>query len=330
MSTLAELDKPSIPKTMRAAAIDRYGGPEVLTIHELPVPEVGASDLLIAVHTAGVGPWDASIRGGWSPSGRRPRFPLVLGADGSGTVAARGSRVRRFQVGDPVYAYGWDNPKSGFYAEYAVVPAENAARIPRPLDLTHAGGVPCAGLTAQQGIDDALHLRKDETIIVHGASGGLGTLAVQFAKLRGARVFASASGSDGVALVRRLGADAAADGHGDITSAARAFAPDGFDAILALTGAQLAQYIDLLKQGGRVAYPNGVQPAPRKRRGVEVIGYDGAAGAKEWARFNRAVEAIRLQVPIAAEYPLAEAAAAHRRIAQGHVLGKIILRVGAV
>src|SRR5882757_7229648 len=120
---------------------------------------------------------------------------MVLGVDGAGVVAAIGSRVRRLKVGEEVYSYNWQNPKGGFYAEYVAVPAE-VASIPRRLDLRHAGAIPITG-TALQGIDDALGLKKGETIIIHGASGGVGTLAVQFAKLRGARVFATASGKDG-------------------------------------------------------------------------------------------------------------------------------------
>ena len=96
-------------------------------MHTLPVPVPGASEVLIAVHTAEVGGWDADMRGGWSMSGKKPRFPLVLGGGVSGTVAAVGSRVRRFTIGDPVYSYAWDNPKGGFYAEYVAAPAETAA-----------------------------------------------------------------------------------------------------------------------------------------------------------------------------------------------------------
>src|SRR6266850_1940482 len=227
----------NIPKTMRAAAIDRFGGPEVLTLHVLPVPECSPGEVLIAVHTAGVGRWDADIREGWSPDGRKPRFPLVLGTDGSGTIAALGPRIRRFKLGDEVYSYSWANPKGGFYAEFVAVAAEKVTHMPKWLDLEHAGAIATTGLTALQGIDDALHVKKGETVLIHGGSGGVGTLAIQFAKLRGARVVATGSGLDGVELVREMGADLAVDGkHEDIVEAARGFAPEGVDAILALAG----------------------------------------------------------------------------------------------
>ncbi|WP_437284741.1 alcohol dehydrogenase catalytic domain-containing protein [Sorangium sp. So ce406] len=105
---------------MLAAAIDRFGGPEVLTIHELPVPTIGASEVLIALHSAGVGPWDTAIRQGWLSEGRAD-FPLVLGTDGAGTVAAVGPNVAGLAVGDRVFSYSWSNPKGGFYAEYVAV-----------------------------------------------------------------------------------------------------------------------------------------------------------------------------------------------------------------
>src|SRR3981189_1757296 len=225
-----------VPRTMFAAAIDHFGGPEVITGHALPVPPVDAGEVLIAVDTAGVGRWDADIREGWYP-GRKLHFPLALGFDGAGIIAAVGPRVRRLKVGDEVYSYNWQNPKGGFYTEYVAVPADKAAPIPKRLDLRHAGAIPITGLTALQGIDDALGLKKGEIIIIHGASGGVGTLAVQFARLRGARVFATASGKEGVELVREMGAHAAVDGKRvDIDDQARRFAPDGVDAILALAG----------------------------------------------------------------------------------------------
>jgi NADPH:quinone reductase-like Zn-dependent oxidoreductase len=317
-----------IPETMVAAAIDRFGGPEVLTIHALPVPPIGPGEVLIALETAGVGPWDLEIRDGEIPP-RKLHFPMVLGVDGAGVVAAVGARVRRLQVGDQVYSYSWDNPKGGFYAEYVAVPAEKVGRVPKSLDLEHAGAIPATGLTAEQGIDVHLRVRKGEAVIIHGGSGGVGTLAIQFAKLRGARVLATASGIDGLELSREMGADLAVDSrHEDVGAAARGFAIDGIDAILALAGGdELESAIAALRKGGRLAYPNGIEPEPTKRRGIEFIPYDGISGVREFERLNRAVTAARLKVPISERFPLVDAAKAHEHLAAGHVLGKTILRI---
>lgn len=317
-----------IPKIMHAAAIEQFGGPEVLRMHALPVPEIDSHEVLIALHTSGVGPWDAEMREGRYVSDGA-RFPLVLGTDGAGTVAAVGSRVRRLQVDDRVYSYNFDNPKGDFYAEYVAVVAEKVARVPVGLDLEHAGAIPTTGLTALQGIDDALHVKRGEALIIHGASGAVGTLAVQFAKLRGARVIATARGEDGLALVRHLGADAAVDGgRTDLVEVARGFEPGGIDALLGLSGGDaLERCIDALRPGGRVAYPNGVEPEPGERPGIEIKSYDAIASIREFDRLSRAVENAIPEVPIAAAYALAGADEAHERLAAGHVLGKIVLRI---
>ena len=316
------------PATMRAAAIDKKGGPEVLTLHQLPVPKPGADEVLIALDTVGVGPWDIDVRERldyW----KTQTFPVVLGVDGAGTIAAVGSEVRGFKVGDPVYSYVWNNARGGFYAEYVAVPAKAVGHVPVGLSIRDAGAMAVSALTALQGVDDALHIKAGETLIIHGASGAVGSLALQFARLRGAQLFATASGEDGMSFVKRLGASAAVDGrHGDIRAAARAFAPSGFDAVLAFAGGDaLETCIDALKPGGRVAFPSGVRPEPKARTGLPVVRYDAVAGPKEYQRLNEAILAAHLEVPIAAEFPLAEASRAHERIAAGHVLGKIVLRI---
>jgi len=129
-ATHASASRANVPRTMRAVAFDQVGGPEVLTLHTLPVPEVAADEVLIAVHTAGVAVWDAEIRRdklGYV----KLHFPFVLGSDGSGTIAAVGSAVTRFKVGDAVYSYNWNNPKGGFYAEFVAVPAIRVAHVPK-------------------------------------------------------------------------------------------------------------------------------------------------------------------------------------------------------
>jgi NADPH:quinone reductase-like Zn-dependent oxidoreductase len=309
----------TLPATMRAAAIDRKGGPEVLTLHELPIPKPGADEVLVALDTVGVGPWDVDVREKLDYWKNR-NFPLVLGVDGAGTVAAVGADVRGFKVGDPVYAYAWDNPQGGFYAEYIALPAKGVAHVPAGTTLKDAGAMPASALTALQGIDDALHIKAGETLIIHGASGAVGSLALQFARLRGAKVLATASGEDGVSFVKRLGASAAVEGrHGDIRAAAREFAPGGVDAVLALAGGEaLETCLDAVKPAGRVAFPSGVRPEPKARPGLVIVKFDA---------LNEAIQAAKLEVPIAAEFPLIDAAGAQQRMAAGHVLGKIVLRI---
>src|SRR5204863_3077190 len=142
---------------------------------------------LIAIHTAGIGSWDASIRdGSWRKPGRT-KFPLVPGVDGAGIVVARGARVRRLQLGNRVYAYEFGNRQGGFYAEFAAARAEHVGRVPKGLSLREAGAVATTGLTALQGLE-ALGLRPGQTVLIFGAAGAVGTMAVQFAVQRGARV----------------------------------------------------------------------------------------------------------------------------------------------
>jgi len=193
---------------MKAAAIDRFGPPSVLKLHTLPVPEPGPSEVLIALYAAGVGVWDAEVReGSWRPFGN-PKFPRVLGTDRAGIVVAKGARVRRFRVGDRVWACDYANPKGGFYAEYVAVDSQHAGRAPKHLDLLQAGAAATTGLTALQGIDGALHVRAGETVLIYGASGGVGTLAVQFAKRRRARACHSNSDWKGRQLLRsKLGGE---------------------------------------------------------------------------------------------------------------------------
>lgn len=311
---------------MRAAAIDRAGGE--LTLHTLPVPKPGPDEVLVEVHFAGVASWDLSLQ-------RHPeilehsRFPFVLGTDATGTVAALGSRVRGFKMGDAVYAGAWDNANGGFYAEYVAVPQEQVGHVPEGLGLAEAAAIFGTASTALAGIDGQLHAKPGQTLIIHGATGGVGILAVQFAKLRGARVLATASGDDGLAFARSLGADAVVDGrHGDILAAAHGFAPGGVDAVLGLVGGDaLERCIDAVRRGGQVAYPNGINPEPKRRAGLRVSGYDGEAGREALERLNRAVIAARPKVPIAAQFPLADAQRAHDRQAAGHVLGKLLIQV---
>jgi NADPH:quinone reductase len=285
--------------------------------------------MLVALHTAGVGSWDDSIRdGSWKTPGR-PRFPLVPGVDGAGHVVKTGRRVTRFRPGDKVYAYEFGNPKGGFYAECVAVHQNSAGHVPHGLSLKEAGAAAATGLTAMQGVR-ALKLRRRQTVLIVGASGAVGTLAVQFARARGARVIATATGRAAQRVVRRLGAAAVIDARSkDSHDQLRALAPDGIDAVLALAGGEpLERCLEAVRDGGRVVYPNGVEPAPRRRPRLRVSSYDAKASAREFTILGRWSQAARLRVPIAATFPLTRAAAAHRRLQAGHIVGRLALSIG--
>ena len=314
---------------MIAAAVDRFGPPSALTVHELPVPKPGPHEVVIAIDTAGVGRWDAHIRvGSWRKPGRA-RFPLVPGVDGAGVVVAKGARVRRLRLGDRVYAYEFGNRQGGFYAEFAAADANHVGRVPKDVVLREAGAAATTGLTALQGID-ALRLRRRETILVFGASGAVGTIAVQLAEHRGARVIATASGAAARRMVQQLGADRVLDARGNAAAEQlRKLAPEGLDGVLAFAGGEeLERCLDFIRPRGRVVHPNGVEPAPEPRRTFGVRSYDAIASPQAFARLHRLVARHGLRVPIAAAYPLRQAARAHRRLDRGQVVGRIVLKVG--
>ena len=317
-------------KTMRAVALDRFGGPETLKVQTVPTPEPGDHEILIHVEAAGVGAWDPFEREGGFVEviGREPQFPYVLGTDGAGTVVAVGREVKEFKEGDRVYAAELANTKGGFYAQYAVVKAGNAAIIPSGLTMEQAAVLATDGLTALTGLDDVLGLEPDESVMILGASGGIGHLAVQLAKRLGARVFAVASGPDGVRFVKQLGADAAADGRSEnVLQAAREFAPDGIDAALVTAGGEATdRALSAIRNGGRVAYPNGVMPEPKPPLGVSSEAYDGEGGREAIDELNRLIEAGPFEVYVDSVFPLEQAAAAQAALAEHH-LGKIALKI---
>lgn len=318
----------STPQTMRAVATDRFGGPEVLEVKSLPVPTPGPRDVLIRIAFAGVAEWDLYEReGGFAGMlGGEPTFPHVLGSEGAGVVEDVGTEVERFSPGDRVYAMKL--PRGGFYAEYTAVPEDAVAFVPGTLPMEQAAGLGWIGVTALRGLEDVLHVKPGESVLVLGANGGVGHAAVQLARLMGARVLAVASGPDGVELARRLGADAVVDGReGDVVAAVREFAPDGLDAALLTVGGDVAQLVlSTLRDGGRAAYPHGIEPEPEAVEGIRLQGYDGDPAPDVMERLNRLVERGPFEVHIAGVFPLEEIGKAMEAVGRHH-LGKVVVRV---
>jgi len=320
----------TIPNTMQAAAIDRFGGIETLTLQTLPVPKIGPDEVLIRIEVAGLGSWDCGEREGhYAEYLGASTFPYVLGWDGAGTIAAVGKGVSRFREGDRVYAASFPKQNGGgFYAQYAAVKADDVSHLPDELTIEQAGVMGWDALTALSGLDDVLGLRPDEALMVFGASGGVGHMAVQLAKRMGARVLAIASGDDGVALARRLGADAVVNGRkDDVLAVAHGFAPDGLDASLITAGGVTADLaLGAIRDAGRIAYPNGVMPKPKARPGVRISSYNAIRGPEATAKLHRRIASGPFEIHVARTFPLEQIAEAHRALEQ-HYLGKLALRL---
>jgi NADPH:quinone reductase-like Zn-dependent oxidoreductase len=313
----------AILKEMKAAVIDRFGGPEELHVAKIPIPKIGPKDILVKVNTAGVGVWDPWLREGGATA---QSFPIVLGSDGAGSVIAIGTSVRHFEVDDKAYGYAYNNPKGGFYAEYAVIPEENMAIVPPKVKLDEAGALAVSGLTALVGLEK-LRLKEGQSLVVIGASGGVGHVAVQLAKLMDVNVFGIASGIDGVELVERLGAAVVAErNEATLLDKLKDFAPEGIDAILCLANSgDLARVYHRINKTGRIAFANGVEQEPSGANGVVAIGYDGLPGSAIYRRLNDLIVKGPFRIEISKIYPLEEAAQAHKDILKHHI-GKLALR----
>jgi NADPH:quinone reductase len=317
------------PKTMRAVTIDKYGGKEVLKVNKIPAPEPGPGEVLIKVQAAGVGVWDEKIREGRMKEMFPLKFPVVLGADGAGSVEAVGTGVRHFKVGDKVYGQGFMNPKGGFYAEHIALAEELVAPAPKSLPPVEAAALAVPGLTALHGVDGVLKIKNGDFLLIFGV-GSVGHVAIQLAKRLKARVMAVASADDGVALAKAAGADEAANSSGgDMAAAIRKFAPDGLSAVLAtVNGRGLDEAIAAIRQGGKVAYPTGVTPPPQGRPGVEAVQYNGEADRASFDKLNAFIGAGPFKVKVDQVFPLSDVVAAHAAM-QRHHLGRMVLKIGS-
>jgi NADPH:quinone reductase-like Zn-dependent oxidoreductase len=314
--------KSELPETMKAAVVEAAGPPKAIHIKDVPVPRLSRHHVIIALEYAGLGSWDAAQRSGaWGPV----KPGTILGADGSGTIAAVAADVTNFKPGDRVYSYSYANPSGGFHAEYVSVPADRVGHIPPKLDMKIAGAMPCVALTAQTGLE-VLKVHKGQTLAVFGASGGVGSLAVWLGKERGATIVGSAR-PDAQDYVRSLGAAHAVDPNSSEHNAIlKRFAPEGFDAaIVCANSGALADFLSHLKAGAPFAYPNGVEPKPHVS-GHAALTFDGEMSRAAIDRLNSAIGSRTIPLRVQ-EFALKEVVEAHLRIEQGHVVGKIVLRI---
>ncbi|BBC29063.1 hypothetical protein SGFS_003540 [Streptomyces graminofaciens] len=307
---------------MRAVVARRYGGPEALELMEIDKPEPGAGSVLIRVKAAGVNPVDRHVVAGHLDSILEVSLPLVPGFDVAGVIEAVGPGVTEFSAGDEVFGYvRTEQVQHGTYAEFVAAPVHTIARKPASLTWQQAAGLPLVGLTALQSLS-RVGARSEETVLVHAAAGGVGSVAVQIALARGARVIGTASERNHEFL-RSLGAEPVVYGDG-LAERVRELAPEGVDAAVDCVGGDAVVVSqELLKDPSRVA--SIVDPEVTQRGGHQVWTQPDPS---DLAALASLADAGDLTVHIDRVLPLAEAADAFRLSETGRVRGKIVLEIG--
>ena len=307
---------------MRAVALNEYGGPEVLEVMDLPDPKVGPDVVVVRTRAAGVNPVDHKMREG-GVDGRFPcHFPLVPGWDVAGTVETAGPDVTEFRPGDEVIGYvRRDHVQWGTYAELVPAPLRTLAPKPASVGWPEAAGLPLAGLTAWQALTRGLDVGEDDVVLIHAAAGGVGSFAVQLARVLGAaRVIGTASETTHDYL-RELGAEPVTYGEG-LTERVRELVPDGVTAVLDLVGGDTLELSpSLLAPGGRLTSVR--DPEKVKELGGRYLFVRPDAG--QLAELSRLVDAGRLTIHLHETFPMEQAADAHRLVEGGHVHGKVAL-----
>lgn len=305
---------------MKALTYARYGGPEVLELTDLPEPKVPPGWVLVKVRSAAINPVDRMIMSGGLDPLLEVQFPVVPGWDVSGVVERVGIDVPEWAPGDEVVSYArTDWVHGGTMAEYVALPSRLLAPKPASVDWDRAASLPLAGLTAYQVLG-RLDVAAAETVLVHNASGGVGGFAVQLAVARGARVIGTASEANHDYL-RGLGAEPVAYGDG-LPERVRELAPEGVDVVVDLVGGVVEQTLAVLKDGGRHA-------------SVADDAVEAHGGTWMWVRpsaedlteLGRLVDRGVLRIELARSVPLAEAVEAYRLSQEGHVRGKIAVRM---
>ncbi|MEU2435873.1 NADP-dependent oxidoreductase [Streptomyces rubradiris] len=303
---------------MKAVAFHAFGGPEVLELMDLPIPEPGPGEVRVRVKAAGTQPTDCAVRTGWTPPGFTITFPHITGGDFAGVVDALGEGVTNFSVGDEVLGYRVQLT----YAEYLVVPADQIVPKPAALSWEVAGCLSASGQTAHTAIED-LGVGAGETVLINGAAGGVGTIAVQLAVARGAKVIATGR-EENHAYLRRLGAVPVAYGTG-LIDRVRAAAPEGVDAALDTASVEgLRVAAELVKDKERV----GTIFAHEAHEELGVRWITSRRSARRLAELAGLVADGELTVHVRKTLPLARAVEAHHELETGHGRGKIVLLAG--
>ncbi|HWX17891.1 MAG TPA: NADP-dependent oxidoreductase [Chthoniobacterales bacterium] len=314
-------DAQANPATTKAIIVHEYGGPEVLKYEDAPRPEPKENEALVRVIAAGVNPVDALIRSGKYAKFFGTTLPLIPGYDIAGIVEKTGAKITKLKAGDSIYAYVlW----GGGYAEYAVATEGEATAKPKSLNYIEAAAVPLAALTAWQALIDTAKLSAGQTVLIHGGSGGVGSMAIQIAKARGAKVIATASTAN-QELLKQLGADVTVD----YTKTRFEDVAKDVDVVLDSVGKDtLARSYGVVRKGGiittLVAQPD---QAELDKHGIRGAAISVKPNASELAEITKLIEEKKVKPVVSQVLPLTEAVKAQEQAATHHTRGKIMLRV---
>ena len=306
---------------MKAVVAHQYGGPEVLKLEEIPVPEPKENEILVRVVASGVNPADPLILGGKYAKEFGTHLPLILGYDMAGLVEKTGAKVTKLKVGDPVYAYLlW----GGGWAEYCISNETESAIKPKSLTFTEASAVPLAALTAWQALIDIGKIQGGQTVLIHGGSGGVGSFAIQIAKARGARVIATASTAN-QDLLKQLGADVSID----YTKPNWEETVHDVDfALLPVGGETMRRTYGVMKKGGIIAtLISRADPAELEKRGIRGTPVFSHSDAGELAEITKLIDAGKIKPVVSQVLPLTDAAKADQEAETHHTRGKIVLKI---
>jgi len=314
---------------MRAMAIEGFGEPDQLRPMALPRPQADRGEVLIRVVAAGVARVDCLIREGKLDRHIPGTFPLIPGWDAAGVVEDFGAGATRFRKGHRVFACA-RKPRAqwGTYAEYVSVPTAAVAAMPAKLLFEEAASVPLAALAAQQCLDGPAPLAKDQTVLIHGAAGGVGHFAVQLAKLRGARVLTTAAGASQPFLIA-LGAQAAIDHDEDFGAVLLKRCPEGVDLVVDLVGGEtLARSYAVVKPGGRlVSLVEEPDMGAAQSAGITAQAQFVEPSGEQLEQLGRLFDRKQLRTHVQKIFPLAKAAEAHELLEERRVQGKLVLNL---
>ncbi|HEY6069762.1 MAG TPA: NADP-dependent oxidoreductase [Chthoniobacterales bacterium] len=309
---------------MKAIVAHEYGGPEVLKLEDVPVPTPKDDEMLVKVFGAGVNSFDGTLRSGkYAKGDKGTQLPWHPGYDIAGVVEKVGDKVTKFKAGDAVYAM-ISILKGGGYAEYALAKEKDASLKPATINFVEAAGAPSVALTAWQAIVDKANVQLGQNVLIHGASGGVGMFAIPIAKIRGAKVFATASTAN-QDFLKQLGADVAIDYK---TQKFEDIAKNVDVVIDAVGGETLRRSYPIVKKGGIiVSLSDDVDQAEVSKYGIRGATIVVQNNGDELSKIGKLIDDGKIKVIVSETFSLADANKAEAKADLGHTRGKIVLKV---